>query len=110
MTGDIYFCEQFGPVPSSLDSIKSEVIKEKLMRAEIASVKTKKEKYYLLKKPDLSCFNSKELELLQKICDKFKSYDTTRIVDQTHFEAPWFYAELYEKIDYRYSSDIEILD
>jgi uncharacterized phage-associated protein len=48
--------------------------------------------------------------LLQKICDKFKSYDTTRIVDQTHFEAPWFYAELYEKIDYRYSNDIEILD
>ena len=109
VTGDIYFCEQFGPVPSNLDSIKSDAIKEKLIRAEIASVKTKKEKYYLLKKPDLSCFDSKELELLQKICDKFKSYDTNRIVDQTHFEAPWFYAELYEKIDYRYSSDIEIL-
>jgi uncharacterized phage-associated protein len=110
VTGDVYFCEQFGPVPNSLDSIKSDAIKEKLIRAEITNNQTKKEKYYLIEKPDLSFFNSKELELLQKICEKFKSYNTNKIVDQTHFEAPWFYAELYEKIDYKYSADIEILD
>ncbi len=110
VTGDIYFCEQFGPVPNGLDSIKSHAIKEKLIRAEIINNQTKKEKYYLIEKPDLSFFNSKELELLQKICEKFKSYNTNKIVDQTHFEAPWFYAELYEKIDYKYSADIKILD
>ena len=110
VTGDIYFCEQFGPVPSWLDSIKNDAIKQKLIRVEIINIQTKKEKYHLLEKPDLSCFNCKELELLQKICEKFKSYNTNKIVDQTHFEAPWFYAELYEKIDYKYSNDIEILD
>ena len=110
VTGDIYFCEQFGPVPSCLDSIKNDAIKQKLIRVEIINIQTKKEKYHLLEKPDLSCFNCKELELLQKICEKFKSYNTNKIVDQTHFEAPWFYAELYEKIDYKYSNDIEILD
>ena len=110
VTGDIYFCEQFGPVPSCLDSIKNDAIKQKLIRVEIINIQTKKEKYHLLEKPNLSCFNCKELELLQKICEKFKSYNTNKIVDQTHFEAPWFYAELYEKIDYKYSNDIEILD
>ena len=110
VTGDIYFCEQFGPVPSCLDSIKNDAIKQKLIRVEITNIQTKKEKYHLLEKPDLSCFNCKELELLQKICEKFKPYDTNKFVDQTHFEAPWFYAELYEKIDYKYSNDIEILD
>lgn len=110
VTGDIYFCEQFGPVPSCLDSIKNDAIIQKLIRVEIINIQTKKEKYHLLEKPDLSCFNCKELELLQKICEKFKSYNTNKIVDQTHFEAPWFYAELYEKIDYKYSNDIEILD
>ena len=42
-----------------------------------------------------------KLELLQKICEKFKPYNTNKIVVQTHFEAPWFYAELYDKIVYK---------
>ena len=47
VTGDIYFCEQFGPVPSSLDSIKSDAIKEKLIRVEIASNQKRTGKTYI---------------------------------------------------------------
>ena len=109
VTGDIYICEQFGPVPNMIDFIKSEAIKLQLIKAEIIDEKTGKEKYSLLKMPNLTCFNSDEKNLLNKICKNFKSYTTNKIVDQTHFEAPWFYSELYEQIDYNYASDIDII-
>jgi len=109
VTRDIYICEQFGPVPKMIDLIKSESIKLNLIKTEIIDDKICKEKYHLLKNPNLNCFNSAEKILLNKICNHFKSYSTDKIVDQTHFEAPWFYSKLYEQIDYNYANDIDII-
>ena len=41
--------------------------------------------------------------------EEFKTYDTEKIVAQTHLEAPWFYSEPGEKIDYEYAHSLEVL-
>jgi len=106
VTGDDYICQNYGPVPSRILDIMSELKREGKIDAEVIEG-INMEKYTLKTKVDESCFNEKEKTLLKNICKEFCNYKTDRIVTQTHFEAPWFYASLYDKIDYEYANDIE---
>ena len=51
----------------------------------------------------------KEKELLERVCKKFKSWNTKKIIAQTHLEAPWFYSSPGENIRYKYAADIDII-
>ena len=109
VTGDKYFCKEFGPVPAKIDQIIAEAKKEELLDIEeLFTKRGKRTKFKALKNYDLKVFNEEEKDLLYKIVKQFKSYSTDRIVAQTHLEAPWFYADLYEEIDYNYAKDIEL--
>ena len=52
-------------------------------------------------------FNEEEKVLLKNICKEFLDWSTDKIVEQTHLESPWFYSKPFEKVDYKYSSDID---
>ena len=108
VTGDCYCCKEFGPVPLELDKIIFTANQEGLISIKESFNKGRKRtEFKALKNYDLSCFNKREKDLFANIINEFKSYKTDEIVVQTHLEAPWFYANLYEKIDYNDATDIE---
>ena len=63
-----------------------------------------------IKDIDEKVFNKEEKELLKNICKEFLDWSTDKIVEQTHLESPWFYSKPFEKVDYKYSSDIDFFE
>ena len=114
VTGDVYYNQEYGPVPSASINFVNMLVKENLLKINgdpyIEESKNKYKIYENIGKPDNSVFSKEEVDLLSNICREFKNYDTKKIVAQTHLEAPWFYAEPQQEIDYEYSSSIEVLD
>lgn len=111
VTGDTYYHMQFGPIPSSMETVMSALCESKGL--EVAGDpfgKTTRKTYKAKEKPDITVFSAEERHLLAAICEEFKHYDTEKIIAQTHLEAPWFYSRPYQKIDYDYAHSIEILD
>jgi len=113
VTGDYYIHDRLGPVPNAL---LSEIIPElrKDGKLEIKESETKKDgetytsfSFCALEEPNTSCFNRTELKLLKDICNEFKSWSSDKIIEQTHFEAPWFYSESAKKVDFKYAYDID---
>ena len=111
VTGDEYYHMQYGPIPSSMETIMSVLCENK--KLEVVGKpfeKTTRKIYTAREKPDITAFSEEEHKLLTDICKEFKHYDTDTIIAQTHLEAPWFYSKPYQKIDYDYAHSIEILD
>ena len=111
VTGDEYYHMQYGPIPSSMETVMSALCESK--KLEVAGEpfgKTARKIYKVKEKPDTAVFSEEEQQLLTNICKEFKDYDTDKIIAQTHLEAPWFYSRPYQKIDYDYAHSIEILD
>ena len=108
VTGDIYIHKQYGPVPSKVDEIMTELHDKGFLDIQKSEYKDGETfSYNTSSEPDLSFFNSYEKQLLSDICKEFNLWDTEKIVNQTHLEAPWFYSKPYESVDYKYSNDIE---
>ena len=108
VTGDLYVHKQFGPVPSKIDDVLTELQSKEIL--EIKKIQYKDGeifKYESKQDPDLSVFDPHEKKLLENICEEFCLWNTEKIVDQTHLEAPWFYSKPYEIVDYKYSKDLE---
>jgi uncharacterized phage-associated protein len=113
VTGDSYTHNKLGPVP---DSLLTEIIprlKEK-RKIDITESEISKDgetfityKFIALENPDMSFFNLEEIRLLKNICKEFNSWTSDKMVEQTHFEAPWFYSLKGEKIDFEYARDID---
>lgn len=111
VTGDKYIHKQYGPIPETVDLILKDLKEEGSINIERISSEDGKNffKHDLIKDPNLSIFDGDGYEkgLLKNICDKFSLWSTDKIVDQTHLEAPWFYSNPYDEIDYNYSKDID---
>ncbi len=111
VTGDIYIHNHYGPTPSNLNEILSEMVENR----DITITKDPFEdshtaSFVAEKNPEEGVFDSEERELLKSICGEFLDWSTDKIVEQTHLEAPWFYSKPFEKVDYEYSSDIEFFN
>ncbi|MEI7462900.1 MAG: Panacea domain-containing protein [Candidatus Taylorbacteria bacterium] len=108
VTGDLYVHKQFGPVPSKMDDILTELQSKNILEIKKVQYKDGETfKYETKQDPDLSIFNTYEKKLLENICEEFCLWKTDKIVNQTHLEAPWFYSKPYEIVDYKYSKDLE---
>ena len=111
VTKDVYYNKTYGPVPNSIDEIMSELIKDRAIEVKKNPFEDKERSSYVSKKePDISKFSDGEKKLLKDICKEFKSYETNKIVAQTHLEGPWFNSNPHEKIDYKYAYSIEVLN
>ncbi len=111
VTGDTYLHLEFGPVPKRVREVVSVLLGEgKIGREEmLLEGGGHKIKYKTKANPAMSVFTKSEQNLLKKVCDTFKEWDTKKMVAQTHLEAPWFYSTPGEKINYKYAADIDIL-
>lgn len=118
VTGDVYICQMYGPVPKKLYLIKKKMdgkdflIKQENMKIENDGTETFREFYETIpnKTFNLNIFDKYEQALLESIVREFKEYPTPKIVTQTHFEAPWFFAKKNDVVDYNYASDIEFFE
>ena len=108
VSGDSYLHLQYGPVPEHVDEILADLQKKKLLNIQRYSYKQNDTfNFRLEREPDMNAFDKYEKDLLENICKEFELWNTEKIVNQTHLEAPWFYSKPYEKVDYEYAKDIE---
>jgi len=108
VTGDLYIHKQYGPVPSKVDDILTDLHKNKMVGIDKIVYKDGEMfKYKSMKAPDLSVFTAVEKKLLENICKEFCLWSKDKIVNQTHLEAPWFYSKPYDVVDYKYAKDLE---
>lgn len=108
ITGDQYIHKDYGPVPSYIDEIISELRSKNKLEAELKDFgENGKVEFKTMVDPDTSVFSKYELELIEKICREFALWSTEKIVSQTHLEAPWFYSKPYDVVDFKYSKDID---
>ena len=111
VTGDSYLHLDFGPVPQKAREIVADLVREKDIEKEEVLLEGggHKVKYQARTTPAMSVFTKKEKDLLEQICEEFKNWSTSKIVTQTHLEAPWFYSLPGEKIKYKYAQDIDLV-
>lgn len=108
VTGDMYSHLNYGPVPDNVESILMDMVSGKIIKvSETSSDDRVKYSFSTAKQPDMSKFSDYEKRLLADIASEFEPWTTQKIVDQTHLEAPWLFSKPYEKVDYKYSNDIE---
>jgi len=111
VTGDEYYHMQYGPIPSSVETVMSALCESEKIKVTGEPFKETMRKIYKAEeKPDVTVFSKEEQELLVAICKEFKECSIDTIVAQTHLEAPWFYSMPHDKIDYEYAHSIEVLD
>lgn len=110
VTNDIYIHKQYGPVPSKIDDVITNLHEKGFIQVDKIELKHSDGdmfRYDTTREVDPSVFNKYENDLLNKIVKEFCLWTTDKIVNQTHLEAPWFYSKPYEIVDYKYSNDIE---
>lgn len=108
VTGDFYIHNHYGPTPSEVNSIISEMVENKEIEVNKDPFEdSHTTSFKLIKDVDEKSFNEEEKMLLKNICNEFMDWSTDKIVEQTHLESPWFYSKPFEKVDYKYSSDID---
>jgi uncharacterized phage-associated protein len=108
VTNDVYVHKEYGPVPARVDDVLGELRESgDLDIRNIPYGDGYKAEFVVKTDPDLSVFNNDEKVLLTKICKEFALWSTSKIVNQTHLEAPWFFSDPYEKVDYEYATDID---
>ncbi len=108
VTKDLYIHKNYGPVPDQVDDILVALKGSNKIQVEQVPYKESfKTKLNALVDPNLDAFDEYEKELLERICKKFELWTTSKIVAQTHLEAPWFYSKLFDVVDYEYAKDID---
>ncbi len=101
ITHSEYIKYQHGPVPSRLEK----VIKEMRRNDELDEKRVIKNENYehhpvtAKKKPDLSCFSSEELEIIDQVIRELGPKRATTLSDQSHQEPAWIYAQSLKKLD-----------
>lgn len=114
ITYDTYVHLEHGPIPSVIknlvdtttDDIDNSVLTDTI------SVDESKENYIQRIIPlrnfterDEMYFSDTELEIMHKVCERFKDKNTKEIVDASHNEAPWRKTSLLETIPYQLATD-----
>ena len=108
ITGLEYAKLPLGPVPDGFENIIYKCIQDKVIdykeELSLDSVKcyiTSKKKF------DSTIFNGEELEILEKVKNKFKDFGSAKIAEFSHKEKAFNETKLTHKISYDYAFDIE---
>lgn len=92
ITGDKYVKYKEGPIPSHANQILKKMQKN-LMEIDIKKWGDKFKFVFRPKQqPNLSVFSKEEVEILQKVAQKFKYTKREEIVELSHQELPWIAA------------------
>ena len=111
ITGLKYAKINYGPVPDEKDKIISECISNKYIEEEI-EYKNDYEyhKIISLKKFDSKLFDSKEVEVLKRVKEYFKKFNSKDITEFSHEEKAFTETKFAKNISYDYAFDINRID
>ena len=109
ITGLEYAKIKFGPVPDQFESILNECLKEKIINYEVI-YKGQYECHNISsnKTFDETIFEKEELEVLKKVKDKFKDFNSKDIVNFSHKEKAFTETNIGDKISYDYAFELDL--
>jgi len=109
---DDFFKRERGPLAGSLNSVMDELIKEDKLAVKKIEKEDGREFHNYKNKvdPDETVFNKKELELLNNLIEKYRSWKTEEIVAKSHLELPWRKTGYARKISFKWANDIDDFD
>lgn len=106
ITGDVYGALPMGPFPRSLDKIVAALVRDHSI--EVNSIEDRPgllptEVYSAKERPDVSVFDRKEIEILDRVVSKYGHLNGKQLEDLTHAEAPYIGTDLNKDIAYELS-------
>lgn len=108
ITGLEYNKYPFGPVPNNYEAILGTLLKNNSITM---NIKIENDYEYNtiknIENPNKKEFEKEELDIINKVIEYFKDYNSKKIVEYSHKEKAFIETNLYEKISYDYSFDIE---
>ena len=108
---DDYFKHENGPLAKHIYEIVDELIEEDKLDLEKVKRNNKEFHNYTAKVNfNESVFDKYELELLNKLINRYKDWDTDQIVAKSHLELPWRKVDFGRKLSFEWASDIDDFD
>ncbi len=109
ITGLEYAKCPYGPVPDEFDKIINTFVKEKSIKYEVEYSELGYEYHNInsLEKNNNKVFDEKELEIINRVKEFFKNFNTKKIVEFSHEEKAFKETEMFKLIDYSYAFDID---
>lgn len=108
ITGLEYNKYPFGPVPNNYESILDILLKNNSISI---NIKIDNDYEYNtisnIEEPNIKVFDKEELDIINRVIEYFKEFNTKKIVEYSHNEKAFKETNLYERISYDYSFDIE---
>lgn len=106
ITGDVYKALPMGPVPVSLESLTTEMVKKEMINIETLEEREgyiPTEVYRSIEKSDLSVFSFEEKEMLDRVLVRYGHLNGKQLEELSHAEAPYIGTELKKEIPYELS-------
>ncbi len=110
ITGLEYAKLPFGPVPDQYETIINYCVLNDYINYDVEINNNDYESHNIsaLKKFDKTMFTDEELDVMQKVRDKFKKFSARDIVDYSHKEKAFIDNKYSDKISYDYAFDIDL--
>ncbi len=108
ITGLEYAKLNFGPVPNNYEKIINDMVEEGIIDYEI-EFNDNYESHNIVSTIDYNekLFSSDELDLIKRVKNYFKNFNSSNIVNFSHDEKAFIEPNIYDKISYEYACDIE---
>lgn len=108
ITGLEYAKLNFGPVPNNYEKIITDMVEDCLIDYEI-EFNSNYESHNIVSIIDYDekIFSNDELDMIKRVKNYFKNFNSSKIVDFSHNEKAFIEPKLFEKISYEYACDIE---
>ena len=101
MIGATFKKLQFGPVPQKMDTILSQMEKDKTIQVMKTDYHGYPQKRYIpLAKPNLKKLNAAEIETIDQVISQLSDFSAKAISDYSHKDMPWKATKEGEIIDY----------
>ena len=110
ITGLEYAKLPFGPVPDQYETIINYCVLNDYINYDVEINNNDYESHNIsaLKKFDKTMFTDEELDVMQKVRDKFKKFSARDIVDYSHKDKAFIDSKYSDKISYDYAFDIDL--
>ena len=109
ITGLVYSKLNYGPVPDDYEKILDNFVSSKVLDCNskfkndfVSIIYSSKEKI------DYSIFNDEEINVIKKVKEYFKNFNSQKIVEFSHNEAAFIKTKFYKNISYDYAFDINL--
>ncbi len=101
ITGSEYQKLDRGPAPRRLVPVREEMeTNEDIVITKRAFYGRPQHKIFALREPDLSLFSPHQIDLVNRVIEKYWNKNASQVSDESHLFSGWKYAEIGEKIPY----------